>query len=1051
MRTKLWRVYDEDESDAMKALAKIMRENEHVTDFPGSSDKRRKIMDTLDPPPSEFPRDAEWYLGPLQAKTYRRAKKEVGISSEDLFDESKSRLWRKYNKGKQRKKPRPLPSNRLAANHRLGTIQGGIMTINTPIRKDGVVRYVRVFVEELESESTEKDKSGNEYVTNDSGDVFRVYKVKEEKINDYRVLDESPKGLNDPPIVSIDFAFQTLQNMKNDEDEDVELGSVVGNNVFRLQQRGDKIELLVINSDDEEDRFRQEVKLEGNEMPQGFFDTDMIFDNGRIWRLAPLRDSVEETEEDRKKREQAAINQEARARLFKKRSEVLEKKDPKPGLGHKKKPKGNPMSAQMTVIVTDYMRNPTYDNHVPCRFDPDTAPTDILACRPLLNMSKSHIQRCRKEVEIMRRKKRARENISVKESKSAEVCRRSLERSSLRDIVNPDEGIWDRGQYEPSMPLADRIRCLWRLAVTKDVLKGRVKIYWNRPLVGTSDESVRSKFTKPKDGHYDLLVKASPAQFYSMLLSLVDPDVVVYKKMTASEYINKCQNEETEGVLDSFAAFAKNPDADDFVLVAEKSRIDYEQRVMKGDVDDQTLEFGAETSVSLDDNSLQLLSIVRNILQYNKVENEIDAQKLVNNEEFLGDLRKKGDNLKVRDVREIVYHNIERLMSNKDVKLLCSGDMPIFWKNRIDTNRTNNVSHPIEYGASDTYFVMGVDRVINGKLYKRIKNIKNQALSSKLKNMFSSRSSLFQKCGYLNTNFAHFTRDPDYIWSNDTSRYLLFPLELQRMMSTKPNFSWPKMAHGRLKMHLRDDDEDTKKSMDQFVRAVFRIVFGVDTDLTEVIEIKDYNEQGQYVGTKEVEIEIYKSTEFHVTAFPYVLGIIETMRKAFNKGLEDEEDTLPFKFKPPDSDPGLNIESTMEYQIPGQKGMIPNLKEVILYFEGNWGGRIFANDILRNGVPSSLNIRQLVPRAILEHPSVIKDDLCETVYDAKDCLVNREKLAAQIKPCQIQMKDDDIFNDACNLEVTIEDISPFESRGINEDLIVPIDRGQLPPDDIFLQ
>ena len=43
--------------------------------------------------------------------------------------------------------------------------------------------------------------------------------------------------------------------------------------------------------------------------------------------------------------------------------------------------------------------------------------------------------------------------------------------------------------------------------------------------------------------------------------------------------------------------------------------------------------------------------------------------------------------------------------------------------------------------------------------------------------------------------------------------------------------------------------------MDQFVRAVFRTVFGIDDTETQSVEIDDFNEEGQIIGKKTVELE----------------------------------------------------------------------------------------------------------------------------------------------------------------------------------------------------
>ena len=97
---------------------------------------------------------------------------------------------------------------------------------------------------------------------------------------------------------------------------------------------------------------------------------------------------------------------------------------------------------------------------------------------------------------------------------------------------------------------------------------------------------------------------------------------------------------------------------------------------------------------------------------------------------------------------EIAYKHIVDLMDKENVKTLClENGMPIHWQRRIDTNRSNGISHLIEY--SGTREIRGVDRVINGRLYRNIKNFKNQVLSPKLKNMFPTKARLFEKCGYL--------------------------------------------------------------------------------------------------------------------------------------------------------------------------------------------------------------------------------------------------------------------------------------------------------------
>ena len=120
-------------------------------------------------------------------------------------------------------------------------------------------------------------------------------------------------------------------------------------------------------------------------------------------------------------------------------------------------------------------------------------------------------------------------------------------------------------------------------------------------------------------------------------------------------------------------------------------------------------------------------------------------------------------------------------------------------------------------------------------------------------------------------------------------------------------------------------------------------------------------------------------------------------------------------------------------------GQIPNLSEIILYFEGNWGGRIFAHDVLDNEqIPSLLQIRRLVPAPILDHDQL---RVCLPNDSPEGCT----KLHKIVKPCT----DDSAFPEACGLNVKVQ-TSPFESRGSDEDALVPIDPGQQPSDDIFL-
>ena len=886
----------------------------------------------------------------------------------------------------------------------LGTVEGGVMTKIVPIEENGSVIRVRVFSQEVLYDY-DKDEGGNEYITAANSKVYRKFKVRTQR--GLRVVDESPNGFNNTALLPIELVFEYLRPLLQDE--------ISEGQVFRLEKRGDTTRIL---SQGDPIELQENVPSEFIE----FFDTDMLLENDRIWRLAPAAQATNSS----------SIPSPAE-------DEPTGTSKPTKTSGHKKRPRGNPKAAQMAVVVTDYIRNPMYDDHVPCRFDDTTPSEDILACRPLLAMSEAYRAKCEAEAAFLKSSEKP-EGWDEKRRKEADVCRRSLQRTSLREIVAA-EGIWTRGQYKPSMPVSDRVRCLWRLAVTKDVLKGRVRIYWGRPLVGSGEVAVRKVFKDPEDGHYNLLVKSSPSEFYGELKKLADGTGSVYKNMNAAEYIEKCKKEENEGVLDAFVAFAKKPMADDLTLLAAKSRIDHEQRVIKGLMTDDVLmgQLGPETFV--DRNSSHLSTIVQNIVDYNQANDDIDVTKLISSEEFQQDLNKIGEGLRVRHVREIAYKHIVDLMDKENVKTLClENGMPIHWQRRIDTNRSNGISHLIEY--SGTREIRGVDRVINGRLYRNIKNFKNQVLSPKLKNMFPTKARLFEKCGYLPklpSQRSHFIRDPDYMWSSDTGRFVLFPIELQREMA-KPNFKWDNVAEGRLKLHLRDSSESERSAMDQFVRAVFRTVFGIDDTETQSVEIDDFNEEGQIIGKKTVELELFRSFEFHVSGFPHVVAAIESMRQIYNGELDkgDVEDAA----SPPAVPLKIPFGNTEEYR-HGHR--IPQLTEIILYFEGNWGGRIFAHDILNDDrTPSLLQIRRLVPQPILDHNT--SKDLCNLpVPTDRDCIVDQDALANLIKPCA---NTDDAL---CSLDVTIEHSAPFESRNSDEDELVPIDSGQQAPDDIFLQ
>ena len=248
----------------------------------------------------------------------------------------------------------------------------------------------------------------------------------------------------------IELVFEYLRPLLQDE--------ISEGQVFRLEKRGDTTRILSQGDP---------IELQENVPSEFIHDTDMLLENDRIWRLAPAAQATNSS----------SIPSPAE-------DEPTGTSKPTKTSGHKKRPRGNPKATQM--VVCRHIRNPMYDDHVPCRFDDTTPGEDILACRPLLAMSEAYRAKCEAEAAFLKSSEKP-EGWDERR-KEADVCRRACSAWFARN--RGSRGHMDTWAVQ-TVCLSLTVCAVWRLAVTKDVLKGRVRIYWGQPLVGSGEAAVR--------------------------------------------------------------------------------------------------------------------------------------------------------------------------------------------------------------------------------------------------------------------------------------------------------------------------------------------------------------------------------------------------------------------------------------------------------------------------------------------------------------------------------------------------------------------------------